>query len=90
MLPRRYEIVSIRPAASELLVRYVEANHEITLNLSAPATAKDFHRHVLRHWPCQQFRAMRTLQDLADANTAKSHEVLDSEVEMFRLEEIDE
>lgn len=90
MTPRRYEIISIRPAACELLVRYVEAEHEIILNLTPPATAKDLHRHVLRHWPRHQFTAMRVLTDLADAKVRKSANISAAEVETFGLEDVDE
>jgi hypothetical protein len=90
MLPRRYEIASIRPAASEFLVRYIEAEHEVTLNLSPPPTIKELHRHVLRHWPRLQFRAMRALENLANASTPRTSEVSASDVEMFSLEDIDE
>jgi hypothetical protein len=89
-LPRRYEIVSIRPAAGEFLVRYIEAGHEVTLNLSPPTTIKEVHRHVLRHWPRLQFQAMRALENLVDADTLKAFEVSASDVEMFGLEDIDE
>jgi hypothetical protein len=89
-LPRRYEIVSIRSAASEFLVRYIEAGHEITLNLSPPSTPKELHRHVLRHWPRLQFRAMQTLENLVDAGMPGAFEVSASDVEMFGLEDIDE
>jgi hypothetical protein len=90
MPPRRYEIVSIRPTACELLVRYVEADHEITLNLTPPVTAKDLHRHVLRHWPRQQFTTMRILKDLVDAKLPKEVRISAAEVEIFGLEDIDE
>jgi hypothetical protein len=90
MRPRRYEIVSIRPAASEFLVRYIEAGHEVTLNLSPPTTTKELHRHVLRHWPRLQFRSMQALETLANTNMPRAFEVSASDVEMFGLEDIDE
>lgn len=91
MMPlRRYEIISIRPAASEFLVRYIEADHEVVLNLSPPAAIKEMHRHVLRHWPRLQFRAMQALQALVNADISRAVNVSASEVEMFGLEDIDE
>lgn len=87
---RRYEIVSIRPAAGEFLVRYFEAEREVTLNLSPPTTRKDLHRHVLRHWPRLQFRAMQALENLASTDMPRAFEVSASDVEMFGLEDIDE
>ena len=89
-LPRRYEIVSIRPAASEFLVRYIEAGHEVTLNLPPPTTVKEVHRHVLRYWPRLQFRAMQALENLVDAGMPLAFEVSASDVEMFGLEDVDE
>jgi hypothetical protein len=90
MRSRRYEIVSIRPAASEFLVRYVEAGYEITLNLSPPTAIKELHRHVLRHWPRLQFRAMQALENLVKADVPRALDVSASDVEMFGLEDIDE
>jgi hypothetical protein len=90
MLSRRYEIISIRPSAGELLIRYVEADHDIVLNLASPADERDLHRHILRHWPRDRFRAMRTLTDLARANLGRTVKISAAEVEMFGLEEIDE
>jgi hypothetical protein len=90
MLTRRYEITSLRPHAGELVIRYVEGDHEVTLNLPPPDQVRDMHRHALRYWPRQRFRELRILQHLAEAGVALRADISDAEVEAFALEEVDE
>lgn len=93
MRPRpvhKYEIISIRPEASEFLVKFIEDDLSVTLNLRPPLKARDLHIHIMRSWPKDHFRGVRAMRQLVAKGFQSTVDVSPFEAEKYGLVEADE
>lgn len=87
----RYEIVSIRPDANEFIVKFIDDDLSVTLNLRPPKKARDLHIHIMRSWPKEHFKGIRTMRELlAKGGFQQAADVSLFEAEKYGLVEASE